>query len=583
MRQKNAEQVFKEAEEFIHRGGYREISLSSLSSGDYACLDLLSESLNRRFSASHVSFQLPSLKVSTFSLDLLEKISLVRKSGLTFAVESPRESWQRAINKEVSLDSVTAILGRARKNGWRGAKFYFMIGLPTGTAARLDEDFPEAQSIVSFVQEAARRTGIHFNVNVGVFVPKPHTPYQRLPQIGIAEAEASLNYIRSRLRPSGHKVGVSNPVLSIVEGILSRGDEGCSAFIEKAWREGFCLDAWQDMAKKDALQEILLEFQDLVHRILIGWRTGETLPWALIKSGTTENYFSREYSQSGECVFTSPCTENCTHPCGVCDPENRIVRNAAVPGNTVVGNVHNIIQDKVISFPEKEEAGKTGGAGSSNAGTWRLLFSFEKKDRAVFHAHLAVLEVFSMAFVRADIPALYSEGFNPLPRFEVVAPLSLGIASDAEMAALDMMQFIEPAAFVDRMNRRLPPGFAVTAAENCYIPRGQKKYSLSSLLWGFGYITPDKSRVIIPREKEKEFRVSLADPAGEISAKNSALYRLKRFAVLAGYPHGSLVPQTAEFAGESYFTVFRHLYPDIGTIRILPETTNGSRQNIHYE
>jgi hypothetical protein len=441
-----------------------------------------------------------------------------------------------------------------------------MIGLPAGTAACPDEDLPEAQSIVSFVQEAARRTGIHFNVNIGVFVPKPHTPYQRLPQIGIAEAEASLNYIRSRLKPSGHKVGVSNPLMSIVEGILSRGDERCSAFIEKAWRRGFCLEAWQDMTKKEALQEILLEFQDLVHRILVGWRTEENLPWDLIRSGTSENYFSREYSQSRACAFTSPCMENCTHPCGVCGPETRIVRNTAAPIKIGASDVENTIQDKVISHPEKKE-NKIEGAGNNNAGTWRLLFSFEKKYRAVFHAHLSVLEVFSMTFVRADIPALYSEGFNPLPRLEIVAPLSLGIASDAEMAALDTARFIDPTAFIDRMNRHLPPGFAVTAAENCYIPRGRKKYSLSSLLWGFGYIKPDGTRIIIPKEKEKEFRVSLADPAGESPAKNSALYRLKRFAVLAGYPPGSSVPQptgfpTAEFLGESYFTVFRHLYPD---------------------
>ncbi|MDR1443685.1 MAG: TIGR03936 family radical SAM-associated protein [Treponema sp.] len=577
MRQKNSEQVIKEAEEFIRKGGYREISLSSLSSGDYDHLDLLSESLNRRFSASHISFQLPSLKVSTFSLELLEKISLVRKSGLTFAVETPRESGQRAVNKEVSLDSITAILGRARKNGWRGAKFYFMIGLPAG-----DGDSPEAQSIVSFVLEAARRTGIHFSVNVGVFVPKPHTPYQRLPQIGIAEAEASLNYIRSRLRPSGHKISVSNPLISLVEGVLSRGDERCSAFIEKAWRRGCCLEAWQDEAKKETLREILLEYQDMVSQVLSGWKTEEALPWDHIGSGTTEKYFSQEYSRSNSREFTSPCIEKCTHPCGVCNAEAKIIRNAGTAAASSADNVRNIIQDEVISAGRVgEETGNNIGTGDSEAGTRRLLFSFEKKDRAVFHSHLSVLEVFSMAFVRADIPVLYSAGFNPLPRLEVVAPLSLGIASDAEIAALDTVEFVNPAIFVDLLNRYLPPGFAVTTAENYYILRGQKKHSLSSLLWGFGYITSNNSRIIIPKEKEKEFRMSLGDSGAKAPAGNSALYRLKRFAVLAGVPRrslrdldeGSACPQpdhdsfadpaaAAEFQGESYFTVYKRLYPN---------------------
>jgi radical SAM superfamily enzyme YgiQ (UPF0313 family) len=569
MRQKNAEQVFKEAEEFIRRGGYREISLSSLSSGDYDRLDLLAESLNRRFSAFHVSFQLPSLKVSTFSLDLLEKISLVRKSGLTFAVETPRESWQRAINKEVSLDSVTAILGRARKNGWRGAKLYFMIGLPAaGDSPDSSALNAEVQSVVSFVLEASHKTGIHFNVNIGVFVPKPHTPYQRMPQIGIAEAEASLNAIRSRLKPAGHKVSVSNPLISLVEGVLSRGDESCSALIEKAWRADCRLDAWQDEAKKDVIRGILAEHRGLVQRILDGWNAEEALPWDPIKSRTAEKYFSREYSRSGACDFTSPCIENCTHPCGACSPDAGIVRNtAALPftSGTKDGSIQNIIQGKAISDEDGAEGGVKTGAGDGGSGTWRLLFSFEKKGRAVFHSHLSVLEIFSMAFVRADIPALYSEGFNPLPRLEVVAPLSLGAASEAEMAALDTAQFVDPAVFTEQLNRYLPSGFVVRGAENYYIPRGRKKYSLSSLLWGFGYITPGNSRVIITKEKEKEFRLSLGGPAGE--AKNAALYRLTRFAVLAESPAEdprsvrAAEPSAEEFRGETYFTVYRRLYP----------------------
>ena len=363
-----------------------------------------------------------------------------------------------------------------------------------------------------------------------------------------------MNYIRGRLKPAGHKVGVSNPLISLVEGILSRGDGDCAAFIEKAWRAGCRLDAWQDEANQEVLRGILSEHRDLVTRILNGWKPDEVLPWDSIRGGTTETYFSREQSRSDERVFTSPCIENCAHPCGACGGGAGIVRNtapapvpdAAAPSKTV----QNIIQPNVVS--------------RGDDGTRRLLFSFEKKGRAVFHAHLSVLEVFSMAFVRADIPALYSEGFNPLPRLEVVAPLSLGIASDAEMAALDTERLVDCAAFIDRLNRHLPPGFAVTAAENYYIPRGQKKHSLSSLLWGFGYVAPDNSRVIIPKEKEKEFRASLGDPAGERA--HAALYRLKRFAVLAGVPRqpgprAPGVPRAEVVQGESYFSVFRRLYP----------------------
>ncbi|MDR0732278.1 MAG: TIGR03936 family radical SAM-associated protein [Treponema sp.] len=552
MRQKNAELVMKEAEEFIRKGGYREISLSSLSSGDYQHLDCLSETLNRRFSASCVSFQLPSLKVSTFSLSLLERISVVRKSGLTFAVETPQSSWQMAINKEVSLDNVVSILGSARKNGWRGAKFYFMIGLPPAGAS---SPIPEAQSIVSFVLEAARRTGIHFNISVGVFVPKPHTPYQRMPQIGMEEAREALDYIRSRLKPSGHRVGISDPMVSLIEGILSRGDERTAVLVEQAWRAGCRLDAWHDMIKKDIWQKLLLDHHDQVHRIQGGWETAEPLPWNSVKSGVAEAYFSREYSQSQACDSTSPCMENCTHPCGVCGPENKIIEN-----NTQSCNLSCDI----------EQSGDTG--------THRLLFSFEKKGRAVFHAHLSLLEIFSMSFVRADIPVLYSEGFNPLPRLELVAPLSLGIASGAEVASVDTVSAVDAGFFRNCMNRYLPPGLVVTEAEYFYIPRGHKKYSLSSLLWGFEYLVPGNSRVVVPVKNEKEFRASLgknssgeAPPAAERAAGgkesarvlfkpvNPVLYRLTRLAVLAQDPLKKSAD--GDTRGESYFEVLRRLYP----------------------
>ncbi len=220
MRQKTQEALVREAEAFITQGGYREISLSSLSSGDYAGIGELVDTLNQRFSGRHVSFQLPSLRVSTFSLSLLEKISQTRKSGLTFAIETPRDFWQLAINKQVTENSVVEILREAKRNGWRGAKFYFMIGLPVPPLPEGDEGgYSEETEIVNFVTTIARKTAMHFNVNVGIFVPKPHTPYQWARQIDSESAAAKLEFIRSRLKPLGHKVSISDPLVSMLEGI----------------------------------------------------------------------------------------------------------------------------------------------------------------------------------------------------------------------------------------------------------------------------------------------------------------------------------------------------------------------------
>jgi radical SAM superfamily enzyme YgiQ (UPF0313 family) len=533
MRQKKASVVLKETEAFIRQGGYREISLSSLSSGDYQRLDPLVDSLCKSFSGARVSFQLPSLRVSSFSLNLLEKVSAVRKSGLTFAVESPGRARQTAINKEVSLDSIALILEKARGNGWRGAKFYFMIGLPFLEGEKGGGD--EGEGIAAFIREAGRRVRMHFNISVGVFVPKPHTPYQRAPQIGLEKARETLDRIRGSLRSGGCRVNTSDPFVSLVEGVISRGGAETGELIEDAWRRGCRLDAWQDGIRKDIWQEVFAAHPAPVSRILRGWGAGEGLPWDCVKSGVEADYLSREYSRSCDSVLTSPCTEKCTHPCGICGSGPDIVRNT----------IQEQVKDNSTS-PGKPEA---------PPGTWRILFSYEKTGSAVFHSHLSVVEIFSMTLLRGSIPALYSPGFNPLPRLEIAAPLPLGVEAGAEIAALDTEGFFDAPLFAGRMNRKLPAGFRLTRAENYFIPAGGKKYSLSSLLWGFEYQGPGEApRRQLRRGQEREFRQSLSEAGG---GPRISLYRLKRLAVLAAHPGDPA-------AGLSYFDVYRRLYPSRG-------------------
>jgi radical SAM superfamily enzyme YgiQ (UPF0313 family) len=169
MRQKDSQSIVEETAAFVNEGGYREISLSSLSSGDYEGIAALVETLNRKFESRHISFQMPSLKVSGFSLSILEQISHTRKSGLTFAVETPVDFWQLSNNKEVSRAYVIDILSEAKKHGWRGAKFYFMIGLPLskfpmsdGLPSELEKC--EEKEIVDFIVEVSRKTRMFFNI-----------------------------------------------------------------------------------------------------------------------------------------------------------------------------------------------------------------------------------------------------------------------------------------------------------------------------------------------------------------------------------------------------------------------------------
>ncbi|MDR0623285.1 MAG: TIGR03936 family radical SAM-associated protein [Treponema sp.] len=535
MRQKPGDTVLKEAEAFISQGGYREISLSSLSTGDYTYIDDLVEQLNRKFADRHISFQLPSLKVSSFSLPLLEKISETRKSGLTFAVETPEEGWQLAINKTVGRDNVLTILREAKKRGWRGAKFYFMIGLPVGDpSASIEGENSEESRIVDFIAGIGRETGMHFNINVGIFVPKPHTPFERVPQIGRAEARHKLDHIRSRLKPLGHRVSVQDPLTSLVEGLLSRGDERIGHLVKEAFDRGCRLDAWTDYFDKTVWENILEAHKDLEEEIRGGKSPDKPPAWNIIDSGISPGYLNGEFSRAKNEEFTSRCIEKCTHGCGICHENKKIVKNT----------IHDDILHHVAPMNNSPVQDQPRGDPSR----WRIIFSFTKEGRAVFLSHLGVMEVFSMALVRSGIPVLYTAGFNPLPKLEICAPLSIGIYAGGEIASVDMGDYYGAGLFIQLMNRNLPEGIRIQEAYNYFIPGGGKKYSLSSRLWGFTYAGEKNAVDYVKFREEKSYRVLRLGPG------RASVFGLRRLSVLAADPEN---PDR----GVPYFTAFRLLYP----------------------
>ncbi|MDR0707743.1 MAG: TIGR03936 family radical SAM-associated protein [Treponema sp.] len=541
MRQKPAEIVEKEAAAFIKEGGYHEISLSSLSSGDYNGLEALIDRLNAVHARDHISFQLPSLRVSTFSLPLLDKISTVRKSGLTFAIETPVDSWQMMINKDVSRENVVNILLEAKKKGWRGAKFYFMIGLPVNMAMEGGGEgahcaahcADEEVEIVAFTLEVARRTNMHFNVNVGTFIPKPHTPFQWAKQLDEATSRRKLEFIRNKLQPLGHKVGVQDAFISVLEGVLSRGDDRVGEVIEDAFNRGCLLDAWSEYLNKDAWRATLEDHKALVEEIFegkdVGAERSDALPWQNIGAGMAKGYLSREMSRSKMREFTSICIEKCNSLCGNCNKEHGIVKN--------------IIHDDKLLY-ESQSDGRPQNSAHERP-SWRIVFSFSKKEEAVFYSHLSLMEIFYMAFLRAGIPVQYSRGFNPLPKLEIAAPLSIGIAGNGEIASIDTRDFFDSSIFVDHMNRKLPKGLRIADAIAILIPIGEKKRSLSSLLWGYEYKNNEVIDVV-PACDEKEYR---RGRVGEAPA-----YGLERLSVLAKDICGAET-------GKCYFEVYKALYP----------------------
>jgi len=531
MRQKDSRIIVSHVKDMAVKAGWQEISLSSLSSGDYNGVGELIENLNGLFSPFHISFQMPSLKVSSFSLDLLEKLSVTRKSGLTFAVETPKDAWQMAINKEVTRSSVISILEEAKKRGWKSAKFYFMIGLPvpqTGNA----EIKSEEEEIVDFVADIGHRTRMRFNINIGIFIPKPHTPYQRSVQIDSVQAVKKLEFIRSKLKPAGHKVSISEPLVSTIEGLLSRGDERAGFLCEQAFFQGSRLDAWSEYINRDVWQKLIEDNQTLLDIFSVR----ENLPWNVVDPCITNEFFKTEIEKSQKSLTTAACTEKCSS-CGVCGKNTKIIENNN--------------NDNIVNYNNKEVNINTG-AEKSDPSIHRILFSFSKNKTAVFHGHLSLIEIFSLTFRRAGIPVMYTKGFNPLAKMEFASPLSTGINADCEFASVDFPLEFEAGHFIESMNKYFPHDILITNAECFLIPGGMKKHSLSSLLWGFAYINTENIIDYVNVSREKVYR---SERLKNYPNQKGALFSLRRKEVLARN-----ITASGDTDWISYFSAYRFLY-----------------------
>ena len=455
--------IRSEVENLVDRGGYREITLASLSSGDYPGIGGLLDRLNSEWGKRRVSFQLPSLKINSFTLPIVRKLAEVRKSGLTFAVETPVDEWQRAINKDVSFERTLAILEEARAAGFRQAKFYFMIGLPVA-----GRGIGEAQAIIEFLSRIRSRTGFQINVNVGTFVPKPHTPFQWAAQLNESEALEAMTALRSGLRQFKNvKLSCHSPFISQLEGILARGDERVGELVLAAHAKGARLDAWEEHFDRELWRSVIDAAGWPVIEDCCGERrTADPLPWDDISIRVSKRALVRELERSLRQETTSACIDECSDPCGACGDDARIVQN--------------IIQDEVPAVPNEEHPAPKRPSG-------RLVLQYTKTASATFLQHLSIVEAFDRAILMSGLDVAYSEGFNPMPRFETAQPLPIALTSRCEIASILLCSPIDPAEALHALNLHLPGGLHIVSSAYYPIVAGKKQRTIGSLEWGSTY------------------------------------------------------------------------------------------------
>ncbi len=317
VRERPVKEVVDAIENAIDQTGYEEVALLSLSSSDYTHITELVQSITERFAGRQITVSLPSLRIESFSIDLMEQLHDLRPSGgFTLAPEAATERMRRIINKPVTTEQLLHTASDIFERGWTSIKLYFMIGHPSETM----EDVAAIADLCKQVYSIGRKkVGGRVKVHAGVstFIPKPHTPFQWAACDNTDSIREKLNYLRNELRQPGLKMTWADPDSSLLEAWLSRGDRRTAHVIKRAWELGCRFDAWQDCFAFEkwlqAYTECGLDPLTYSHRPR---ELDETLPWQHLGSGIELDYLKQDYTMSLNGEIRDDCREGC-HNCGI--------------------------------------------------------------------------------------------------------------------------------------------------------------------------------------------------------------------------------------------------------------------------
>ena len=320
VRERSLEKLIDLAEKLQASTGYEEISLSSLSSGDYSCLPELIRELMRRMKEKRVSISLPSLRIDSVLKESLEETQQVRKTSLTFAPEAGTQRMRDVINKGVTEEDLLEKVRDAFEGGWSSVKLYFMSGLPTETTEDLDGIADLARKVVAEyfnVPKPQRAKGLRVTVSTSVFVPKPFTPFQWAAQDTIETVLKKQEHLKQVLNIKGVTFHWHEPYVSFLEACFARGDRRIGAVLKKAYEMGCILDGWNETFRfdkwMDAFRECGLDPAFYANRE----RTkDELLPWDHIDSGVTKQFLWHEKEKSEQAITTKDCRKGC-NGCGL--------------------------------------------------------------------------------------------------------------------------------------------------------------------------------------------------------------------------------------------------------------------------
>ncbi len=321
LREHSLEYLKNYARKMLDSTGHEEISLSSLSSSDYSCLKELVMFLIEEYQGKGVNISLPSLRIDAFSLDVMSKVQDVKKSSLTFAPEAGTQRLRDVINKGLTEEAILKGAREAFHGGWNRVKLYFMLGLPTETKediegiALLSEKVAEAY--YDEIPKEERQGKVQVGASSSFFVPKPFTPFQWARMCTREEFLQRAYTVKDKFKEMKNKKSLKysyhDADVTILEGVLARGDRKVAAVIERAYEKGALYDSWSEYFKNEAWMEAFQEcgvdpdFYTVRERGL-----EEVFPWDFIDTGVTKEFLKREWKNAIRGQVTPNCRQQCS-------------------------------------------------------------------------------------------------------------------------------------------------------------------------------------------------------------------------------------------------------------------------------
>lgn len=324
VRERSLEFLKEQAKKMLKSTGHEEISLSSLSSSDYSHLEELVTFLIEECGKKKINISLPSLRIDAFSLDVMSKVQDIKKSSLTFAPEAGSQRLRNVINKGLTEEVILEGAGMAFEGGWNRVKLYFMLGLPTETEEDMKGIAELSEKIAKRYYEIPkeqRHGKVQIVASSSFFVPKPFTPFQWAKMCTKEEflerARLVNRTFKEQLNKKSLKYNWHEADVTVLEGVLARGDRRVAPVIVKAYEKGCIFDAWSETFDNDRWMEafeqcnVSIDFYNTRER-----NVDEVLPWDFIDTGVSKEFLKREWNHAKEETVTPNCRMRCSG-CGV--------------------------------------------------------------------------------------------------------------------------------------------------------------------------------------------------------------------------------------------------------------------------